>query len=73
MTQMTTPELLAKTVRDERRRQRLRQEDLALVASVAVRSIHRIENAEETVRLDSLLRVLSALGLELRVDRRGPA
>jgi hypothetical protein len=44
---------------------------LALVANVAVRSVHRIEHAEPTVRLDVVLRVLAALGLELRIERRG--
>lgn len=47
------------------------QQTLALVANVAVRSVHRIEHAEETVRLDTLLKVLGALGFELSVRRRG--
>jgi transcriptional regulator with XRE-family HTH domain len=68
---MTDMEEIARRVREERRNQGLDQRKLALVANVGVRSIHRIEHAEETVRLDVLLRVLSALGLELRVQRRG--
>ena len=47
------------------------QQTLALVANVAVRSVHRIEHSEETVRLDTLLKVLGALGFELSVHRRG--
>jgi transcriptional regulator with XRE-family HTH domain len=47
------------------------QQKLALVANVAVRSIHRVENGEPTVRLDVLTRILEALGLELEVRRRG--
>jgi hypothetical protein len=46
------------------------QVKLALVANVAVRSIHRVENGEATVRLDVLTRILAALGLELDVRRR---
>jgi len=46
------------------------QARLALIANVAVRSIHRVENGEPTVRLDVLTRILSALGLELEVRRR---
>jgi y4mF family transcriptional regulator len=61
---------IARRVRDERKSQGLDQERLALVANVGVRSIHRIEHAEETVRLDVLLRVLAALGLELEVRSR---
>jgi HTH-type transcriptional regulator / antitoxin HipB len=61
---------LATRVRTERRSQGLDQQQLALVAGVGVRSIHRIENAEETVRLDIVTKVLSALGLRLTVERR---
>jgi transcriptional regulator with XRE-family HTH domain len=48
------------------------QRTLAMVASVAVRSVHRVEHGEPTVRLDVLTRILNALGLELEVRRRGP-
>jgi transcriptional regulator with XRE-family HTH domain len=61
---------IARSVRDERRSQGMDQRTLALVADVGVRSIHRIESAEATVRLDILLRVLGALGLELDVGPR---
>jgi HTH-type transcriptional regulator/antitoxin HipB len=74
ITQMAGPrgiEEIARFVREERRRQGLNQEALALVANVAVRSVHRIEHAEETVRLDTLLRVLAALGVDLTIRRRG--
>jgi transcriptional regulator with XRE-family HTH domain len=66
-----TVQEIAQLVRAERRRQDMDQKRLALVANVAVRSVHRIEHAEETIRLDTLLRVLNALGLELAVRRRG--
>ena len=56
--------------REARRRQGIDQAKLALIANVAVRSIHRVENGEATVRLDVLVRILSALGLELDVRRR---
>jgi HTH-type transcriptional regulator/antitoxin HipB len=61
---------LGRRVREERRRQGMDQAKLALVANVAVRSIHRVENGEPTVRLDILTRILTALGLELDVRRR---
>jgi transcriptional regulator with XRE-family HTH domain len=66
-----TVQEIAQLVRAERRRQDMDQKRLALVANVAVRSVHRIEHAAETIRLDTLLRVLNALGLELAVRRRG--
>ena len=58
-------------MRNARRDQRMDQATLALVANVAVRSVHRVEKGEPTVRLDVLTRILSALGLELDVRRRG--
>jgi y4mF family transcriptional regulator len=66
-TGQTTLEEIATRVREERRRQGFDQEQLALVADVATRSIHRIEHAHPTVRFDVVLRVLSALGLRLVV------
>lgn len=60
-------------VRDERRRQGMDQKTLALVADVGVRSVHRIENAQKTVRMDVLLRVMTALGLQIAItSREGP-
>ncbi|HUN78463.1 MAG TPA: helix-turn-helix transcriptional regulator [Solirubrobacteraceae bacterium] len=61
---------IARRVRDERRRQGMDQRTLALVANVGVRSIHRIESGEQTIRLDILLRVLRALGMQLTVTSR---
>jgi transcriptional regulator with XRE-family HTH domain len=66
----STPTCIAEAVLAERRRQGMDQRTLALVADVGVRSVHRIENAEATVRLDILVRVLEALGLELAIRLR---
>jgi transcriptional regulator with XRE-family HTH domain len=62
---------LGRRIRDERHRQGLDQRTLALIANVAVRSIHRVEHGEPRVRLDVLLRIALALGLELDVRRGG--
>jgi HTH-type transcriptional regulator/antitoxin HipB len=61
---------IGETVRAERRRQGLDQATLAMAADVAVRSVHRVEHGEATVRLDILVRILQALGLELDVRSR---
>jgi y4mF family transcriptional regulator len=64
--------LIAAAVRRERHEQQLRQDELALVAGVSVRSVHQIEAGKPTTRLDVLERVLSALGLTIEVrSRRG--
>lgn len=66
----TTSKRIGQRVREARRRQGIDQAKLALIANVAVRSIHRVENGEPTVRLDVVVRILGALGLELEVHRR---
>lgn len=43
----------------------LRQDELALAANVSTRVVHQIEHGKPTSRLDSLVPVLDALGLEL--------
>jgi HTH-type transcriptional regulator/antitoxin HipB len=68
--QETTSQRIGRCVREARRRDGIDQARLALIANVAVRSIHRVEKGEPTVRLDVLTRILSALGLELEVRRR---
>ena len=40
-----------------------------MTANVAVRSVHRVESGEPTVRLDVVTRILSALGLRLDVRK----
>jgi transcriptional regulator with XRE-family HTH domain len=71
MDPLSTPQQIGLRVREERRRQGMDQRTLALVANVAVRSVHRVEHGEPTVRLDVLTRILAALGLQLDVHRRG--
>jgi y4mF family transcriptional regulator len=54
-------------VQRERNRLELRQDELALTAGVSTRVIHQIEAGKATSRLDSVVAVLSALGLGLSV------
>ena len=62
--------LIAAEVRQARHEQQLRQDELALAAGVSVRSIHQIEAAKPTTRLDVLERVLNALGLTIDLRSR---
>jgi y4mF family transcriptional regulator len=64
---VVTPSTIAKAVKGARREQGLDQQELATAANVAVRSVHRIENAHPTVQFDIVLRVLSALGIQLEI------
>lgn len=56
---------IGSAIREERHKQEMDQRTLALVSDVAVRTVHRIEAGEPTVRLDGVLKVASALGLTL--------
>jgi len=60
----------AQQVRDRRRSLRLTQDDLADLARCSPRFVRALEAGKTTVRLDKLLDVLDALGLELHVTRR---
>lgn len=62
---------LAVAVRLRRKHLGLTQTEAAELAGVAVRTVHAVEAGKVTVRLDALLAVLSALGLQLRLERGG--
>ena len=66
--------LVGQAVADRRRALGLRQEDLADLAEVSHRFVQALEAGKPTVRLDKVVAVLDALGLELTVvprSRRG--
>ncbi|HWA90045.1 MAG TPA: type II toxin-antitoxin system Y4mF family antitoxin [Rhizomicrobium sp.] len=60
-----TPEQLGTAVRDARRRQGLRQDQLAAAANVGVRFVVDLEAGKPTAQLGKTLDVLRALGLRL--------
>ena len=62
--------LIADAVRHARKQQGLRQDELARAAGVSVRTVHHIEHGKQTIRLDVLERVLTALGLTINVMSR---
>jgi y4mF family transcriptional regulator len=66
----STLQRIGQLVREERHRQGMDQRTLAMVANVGVRTVHRVEHSEPTVRLDVLMRILAALGLRLDVHGR---
>lgn len=63
-----TPTALGDAVRHARKQLGLTQPQLALAAGVGVRFIVDLEAGKPTLRLENILRVLHALGGELRVD-----
>jgi y4mF family transcriptional regulator len=60
-----TPKALGAAIRDERRRQGLRQDQLAAAANVGVRFIVDIEAGKPTAQIGKTLVVLNALGLSI--------
>lgn len=61
---------IGRRVREARDALGLRQDELALAAGVSTRVVHQIERGKPTSRLDTLLRVVNALGLTLEVAVR---
>lgn len=62
---------LGSAIRDARKRQALRQDELAAVAGVGVRFLVEVEAGKPTAQIGKVLDVLAALGLEIDVSPRG--
>lgn len=58
---------LGRTIRSERKRQGLTQQELALLAGVTPRTLGKLEAGKETLRLDTVIPIIRALGLRLSV------
>ena len=68
MTAIKSPQELGDALRSARKRLGLTQPRLALAAGVGVRFIVDLESGKPTVRLDSVLRVIDALGGVIKLD-----
>ena len=68
MTAIKSPQELGDALRYARKRLGLTQPRLALAAGVGVRFIVDLESGKPTVRLDSVLRVIDALGGVIKLD-----
>ena len=68
MTAIKSPQELGDALRSARKRLGLTQPQLALAAGVGVRFIVDLESGKPTVRLDSVLRVIDALGGVINLD-----
>ncbi|MCY4026094.1 MAG: type II toxin-antitoxin system Y4mF family antitoxin [Acidobacteria bacterium] len=63
-----TPRDIGRVVRETRRAQGLRQDQLAGAAGVGVRFVVELEAGKVTARLGKALAVLAALGCTLRIE-----
>ncbi|MFN3229324.1 MAG: type II toxin-antitoxin system Y4mF family antitoxin [Asticcacaulis sp.] len=68
MTTILSTLTLGQMVREARKRQGLRQDELAGAANVGVRFIVDLEGGKPTVQLGKALAVLQALGLRLTLE-----
>lgn len=66
------PTALADRIKRARLKAKLSQDDLAALASISRRPIYVLESGRGSIRLDTLIRILDALGLVLEVRPRGP-
>lgn len=62
---------LGVAIRDARKRQALRQDELAAVAGVGVRFLVEVEAGKPTAQIGKVFDVLAALGLEIDITPRG--
>ncbi len=63
-----TPYDIGQTVKNERRAQGLRQDQLAAVAGVGVRFLVDLERGKPTAQIGKTLDVLAALGCRFTID-----
>ncbi|MGZ8364227.1 MAG: helix-turn-helix transcriptional regulator [Caulobacteraceae bacterium] len=62
---------IGQTVRNARKTMGLTQPELAAAAGVGLRFLVELERGKPTIRLDRMIAVLEALGLELQIVTRG--
>ena len=67
-----TPEEIGNALKIRRKEYQLRQEEVAEFARVSERFVREVEKGKRTVRLDKLIDVLAAVGLELVATDRVP-
>lgn len=61
-------ELLGIKIRDRRKILKIRQEDLAEISGVALRTIVSVERGEGNPSLETLLKIAAVLGMELQLN-----
>lgn len=59
---------VATAVRSRRRQLGVDQETVARLAGVSRKAVSEIERAKPTIRVDTLVKVLDAVGLEIRIS-----
>lgn len=64
---ISTTDMLAEVIRDRRIRRSLNQEQVGQLVGIKQTTISALENHPERSRVETLFKILSALGLELHI------
>lgn len=70
---VTTPEAIARLILGERKRQALRQDDLAAMAGASDAFLRDLERGKPTVQLGKVLKVLDELGIRVVLELPDPS
>ncbi len=62
---------LVSQIKNARLKARLSQEELAALANISRRPIYLLESGRGSIRLETLMKILDALGLDLAVIAKG--
>lgn len=62
---------IGQIIRQQRRLQKMTQQELAGICGVGVRFIRELENGKESCHINKVLHVIRLLGLEFVISKRG--
>ena len=68
LNQALTLELVGKAIKARRTQQRLDTKTAAMLCDVSVVTLSKVENAAKGVRMGSILKVMTALGIKIRIE-----
>ncbi|WP_292657050.1 helix-turn-helix domain-containing protein [Nitratifractor sp.] len=68
LTQPLSLKLIGDAIRARRTQQKLDRKTAAMLCDVSVVTLGKIENASAGVRMESVLKVMAALGLKMQID-----
>ena len=71
MARIQDSKALGRAIRNERKIQKLTQEELAALAGVGVRFLRELEYGKESCRIGLTIQVLKTLGLTVNIQARG--
>jgi len=68
LSQALSPELIGNAIKARRTQQKLDIKTTAMLCNVSVVTLSKIENASKGVRMESVLKVMAALGIKIHIE-----